>query len=240
MDQRNRNITSVVNTQDSNVPYINFSISLQNHTYLHLPTNQPSLADERGFNAPRSLLQIFIKINVRQVCFYDGYTVVVLTQFLSVCQLPGIAVGGQLEDVTDIAAHRLHVLVDDDNLRITVLTQDVTEVSVGYREGASQDKYLVGSEHQLGCMVPCVYISFGNDGLQLQGRKERGDGKRLVVSIEADFCGKFIQEKVVLVLQIHIFHQRAVEIECGTAVLACVGRIVEVEGDEPALFVFKF
>ena len=185
------------------------------------------------------LFQIFIKVHIRQVCLYDGDTIVVLASLLAVDHLSGIAVRWQLEDVADMTAHRLHILVDDDNMRIAVLTQHVAEVVVGYREGASQDDYLVGSEHQLGGMIPCVDVAFGDDGLQLQWRQERGYGYRLMVGIETNLCGQLvleelwqidvfqvIQEEIVLVLHVHIFHQRAMEVKGCAAVSTCVGSIV--------------
>ncbi len=124
-------------------------------------------------------LQIVLDVHLRQVCTDDGHPVVVFPRFVTASLLDGVSLCVKLENAAHVGADSLDVLVDDDDLSL-VLTQHVAEVVVGRREGATQDDNLVGSHHQLGGVIPGVDITLGDDGLQLQGRKERRDGSQLL------------------------------------------------------------
>ena len=152
-----------------------------------------------------------------EVGLYDGDAVVVDTVFGVGAYLARISVDGHLEDVAEVAAHVVYVLVDDDDGGITVFTEHVAEEAVDGGEGIAEEEDAPGTEHELVCLVPCGDIVSGDDGLQLHGRQERGDGYRLALVVEAYLGGQpaaeefgqadvcdVVETEVVLVFDIHI------------------------------------
>ena len=80
-----------------------------------------------------------------EVGLYDGDAVVVDTVFGVVAYLARISVDGHLEDVAEVAAHVVYVLVDDDDGGITVFTEHVAEEAVDGGEGIAEEEDAPGT-----------------------------------------------------------------------------------------------
>ena len=105
--------------------------------------------------------------HIRQVRTNNRHSIVVFSYLMPIFYLLGVAIGIQLEAATHIATRSLHVLVDNDDLCIVVLSQHITEIVVGRRERIAKNDYLTCTQYHLRSMIPCVYIMFGYDRTQL-------------------------------------------------------------------------
>lgn len=72
-----------------------------------------------------------IQVHIRQVSTDNGHSIVVFAYLVSIFYLLRITIGIQLEYATYITTYRLQILVDDDDLGITILSQHITEIVVG-------------------------------------------------------------------------------------------------------------
>ena len=90
-----------------------------------------SLCTSRHSNEEVILKFHIIQIHIRQVGSNNRHSIVVFTYLMPILYLLGVAIGIQLEATTHIATCYFHVLVDNDDLCIVVLSQHITEIVVG-------------------------------------------------------------------------------------------------------------
>ena len=84
----------------------------------------------------------------------------------------------------------------------------------------------MGTHRQLGCFVPSVYVTLRKQRLQLQWGHERWYGDGSPIGIETEFfCQTMLEEflqverikvgqgELILILYIHILHERSMEVK---------------------------
>ena len=104
-----------------------------------------------------------IQVHIRQVRTNNRHSIVIFAYLMPIFYLLGVAIGIQLETTAYIATRCLHVLVDNDDLCIVVLSQHITEIIVGRRESIAKNDYLTCTQHHLRSMIPCINVMLGND-----------------------------------------------------------------------------
>lgn len=88
-----------------------------------------------------------------------------------------VGCGEQLEETADAAGGGLQIPVDDDDVGGIALAEHIGEIGVGSGEVDAEEDDLLGVLEHLARSIPHVDVTLGDDGTQLQGRQERGDGQ---------------------------------------------------------------
>ena len=190
------------------------------------------------------LFQPLTEVYLIQVSPHHRDTVVVLPGWVALHGEGRVAVRRLLEGDASVPAGSLQVTADDDNLRLAVGAQHVVEERVAATQGVPQDEDALGMRQGIRGAVPRGDILARDDGLQLQRWHERRDGDGHAVALQAQLARQAVFEKprevkavdvlhpqVVLVLDVHVVGQVAVEVNRrGRGGLRQGGVI---EGDDP-------
>ena len=186
------------------------------------------------------IIQPWGEVDGVEVGLYHGDAVVVFAGGMALDGERGVAAYGQLEGVAEVAAHGVDVTVDEGDLCMAVGSHHVAEEIFVGMDAVAEDEDATGMADGLGGAVPGGDVAVGDDGLQLQWRYERGYGDGDALAFEAHLLWQPLTEEgyevegvdvvdvqVVLVLNIDIVGEVAVEVKGGGGCLCGKGGVVE-------------
>lgn len=192
------------------------------------------------------LLYPLTDVYLLQVGGDDGDAVAVYAGLVSLYSREGVAVGIELQGAAEVTGGWLHVAVHHGDFRGGVGTQHVAEEGVPGVYPVAQQQDMAGLRDGLGSLVPGGDVLAADDGLQLHGRHEGGDGEADAFALQAYGGGegvleevhqiqssRVIHSQVVAVLHVHAVGQAAVEIDGPLAGFLGQGGVVHV--DDPCL-----
>lgn len=197
-------------------------------------------------HAREPLLHPLADVYLLQAGGDDGDAVAVYASLVSLYPRVGVAVGVELQGTAEVPGGWLHVVVHHGDFRGGVGTQHVAEESVPRVYPVAQQQGVACLRDGLGGLVPGGDVLAADDGLQLHGRHEGGDGEADAFALQAYGGGESVLEEVhqaqfsrviypqvVAVLHVHVVGQAAVEIDGPLAGFLCQGSVVHV--DDPCL-----
>lgn len=176
----------------------------------------------------------------------DGDAVAVYAGLVSLYSRECVAVGVELQGAAEIPGGWLHVAVHHGDSRGGVGAQHVAEEGVPGVYPVAQQQDVPSLGDGLRGLVPGGDILAADDGFQLHGRHERGDGEADAFAFQAYGGGKGVLEEVhqvqvsrvlhpqvVVVLHVHVVGQASVEVDGPLVGLLGQGGVVHV--DDPCL-----
>ena len=176
----------------------------------------------------------------------DGDAVVVYAGLVPLYSRGGVAVGVELQDATKVPGGWLHTAVHHGDPCGGVGSQHVAKEGVPRVNLVAQQQDVGGLGDGLGGLVPGGDVFAADDGLQLHGRHEGGDGEADAFALQAYGGGEGVLEEVhqvqvsrvlhpqvIVVLHVHVVGQASIEIDGSLAGLLGQGGVVHV--DDPCL-----